>query len=381
MDDQRQLLSDLVYYQFLIKSNTEIDHEQNHNSIEIYNKYKTLLTEVISVLNNNKIREEEQNNIMNTYDSEVQLAKIKKDIQLMAKSKLLHMAYNSTGIRSIAKTYVKLQNQIDNDTEDTLEKDMDSNDEVNDTDIDSDSASVILEDETENIDLLQNKMKEDFNEYFNSDNENVISDDTTDEEISSREDKIIPIKGKISETFLETNDIDKEVTTSLNNTDNIVVEEPIEYFNKTREWGWLSTFHIGNSFMYLHRQYVSVEHAFNAQKSFDTVYQNLFVQEESTYIGDDPMEAKIKGGKKSFSSSLFAMRTDWDDVRVQIMEECMIAFYNANPILKEKLLATYPKPLHHTGYKIGTFWGMQQGKGVNTHGKILMSLREKWRTE
>ena len=84
--------------------------------------------------------------------------------------------------------------------------------------------------------------------------------------------------------------------------------------------------------------------------------------------------SKIAGG-------LVAMRSDWNEIKVQVMREILYAKFSQNPELKQKLLATVTDYLEETNTWYDTFWGVCKGKGENWLGKLLMELREKFRME
>ena len=81
------------------------------------------------------------------------------------------------------------------------------------------------------------------------------------------------------------------------------------------------------------------------------------------------------GGKKYFQENNFTLRNDWDNVKLNIMEEIIREYYLNNPDMLEKLKQTGEKELVHTGFRIDDYWGVKKGEGKNYHGKILMKIR------
>ena len=167
--------------------------------------------------------------------------------------------------------------------------------------------------------------------------------------------------------------------------------EPINYFSRSKDNKWLSTFNKGNPFEFKGRKYATVEHAFHSQKvvcgeesTESKKYQDLFTMDTPNYMGDDPKEAKKNGSKKSMKSmGNISICKTWDDDRVGIMKQITDTYYQANPELKEKLINTGKQPLIHKGFAIDAFWGMKGKKGEpdvgkNMHGKILMELRNEY---
>lgn len=108
--------------------------------------------------------------------------------------------------------------------------------------------------------------------------------------------------------------------------------------------------------------YCNAEAAFQAQKTFDIDIRKQF----STM---SPREAKKQGRKIS-------LRKDWEDVKVDIMRDIVLAKFEQNPELLDKLLETdgmYLIEGNNWGDKI---WGMVDNKGMNLLGNILMETRE-----
>jgi len=76
-----------------------------------------------------------------------------------------------------------------------------------------------------------------------------------------------------------------------------------------------------------------------------------------------------------------AVRPDWPEVRISVMESIMKAKFEQNPVLKEKLLATSDIPLEYGNYCGDTYWGTVDGVGENHMGKVLMKVRDELRAE
>ena len=109
--------------------------------------------------------------------------------------------------------------------------------------------------------------------------------------------------------------------------------------------------------------YASVEHAYQAAKSFDPGYREIV--RETTRPGD----------VKRFAKTLAAIRPDWDAVRVEIMEDLLRQKFR-NPELAPKLLETGDEELVEGNTWGDTFWGVCKGKGENNLGKLLMKIRK-----
>lgn len=74
------------------------------------------------------------------------------------------------------------------------------------------------------------------------------------------------------------------------------------------------------------------------------------------------------------------LRPDWEDIKVQIMEEIVRAKFTQNKDLAEKLLATGEEELVEGNYWRDRFWGVYEGEGQNHLGKILMQIRDEIRS-
>lgn len=111
--------------------------------------------------------------------------------------------------------------------------------------------------------------------------------------------------------------------------------------------------------------YPTVEHAFQAAKTFDIV-EKLCIQEAST-----PGKAKRMGRE-------VALRSDWEEVKLQVMENCLREKFDNHKLLRDKLIATGDEELVEGNWWNDTFWGVCNGRGQNNLGKLLMKLRAEY---
>lgn len=112
-------------------------------------------------------------------------------------------------------------------------------------------------------------------------------------------------------------------------------------------------------------KYPSVEHAYQAAKTLDLLIRNEIL------LCPTPAAAKRMG-------KLFAIRPDWDQVKLGIMEDLLKQkFEHQN--LKLALLATEDQEIIEGNYWNDTFWGVCKGKGANHLGRLLMKVREELR--
>ena len=109
--------------------------------------------------------------------------------------------------------------------------------------------------------------------------------------------------------------------------------------------------------------YQNAEAAFQAQKVTDKEVQRAF-----SALG--PYEAKRRGRR-------LALRPDWEEVKVSLMQEIVDAKFDQNPDLAEQLLKTKDAYLEEGNSWNDRTWGTAGGEGLNLLGKILMKTRER----
>lgn len=108
-------------------------------------------------------------------------------------------------------------------------------------------------------------------------------------------------------------------------------------------------------------RFSTVEHAFQAAKSNDVKTQKLFA------IIPTPQEAKQFG-------KTIPLREDWETVKVSIMKDLLKQKFSKSP-LREMLLQTNGIELVEGNTHGDTYWGVVNGQGKNTLGKLLMEVR------
>lgn len=135
----------------------------------------------------------------------------------------------------------------------------------------------------------------------------------------------------------------------------------IDKFDGTA-FGFLSNFYPAEV-EYEGMMYPTSEHAYQAAKTLD-IYQRHNVAMQKT-----PALAKRYGKAVS-------MRPDWDDVKLDVMEDILYDKFCRHPKLTEMLLATEDAELVEGNTWGDKFWGVCDGEGENHLGKLLMSVRE-----
>jgi ribA/ribD-fused uncharacterized protein len=109
-------------------------------------------------------------------------------------------------------------------------------------------------------------------------------------------------------------------------------------------------------------EYPTVEHAFQAAKTLDDEERATVLSESS------PGKAKRVG-------QTVTLRTDWDDVKLDVMEDLVRQKFSGSAELKEKLLETEGVDLEEGNTWGDTYWGTVDGVGQNHLGTILMNIR------
>ena len=75
------------------------------------------------------------------------------------------------------------------------------------------------------------------------------------------------------------------------------------------------------------------------------------------------------------------LRSDWEQVKYDVMLDVVRAKFNQHPDLAQKLLATGDEELVEGNDWGDTYWGVCNGRGKNMLGKILMRVRAELRGE
>lgn len=134
------------------------------------------------------------------------------------------------------------------------------------------------------------------------------------------------------------------------------------------KYAFLSNFypakiHIENKEFGFYDEYPTAEHAYQASKAF------MVTEKEQIKSASTPGLAK-KYGK------FIRMRSDWDEVKLETMEEIVRIKFEMNPDLAQLLVDTGDMKLVEGNWWHDTYWGVCNGRGHNHLGKILMKVRE-----
>lgn len=130
------------------------------------------------------------------------------------------------------------------------------------------------------------------------------------------------------------------------------------------EYRFLSNFYPCTVSLDYH-EYPTVEHAFQAAKSFD-------IRDRVRII-----EAPTAGEAKRLGRGV-TLRPDWNEVRVGVMYELLREKF-AEKNFRRWLQQTAPAKLIEGNTWGDTFWGQVDGSGENQLGKLLMKIRKEMR--
>ncbi|MHA1751693.1 MAG: NADAR family protein [Candidatus Helarchaeota archaeon] len=109
--------------------------------------------------------------------------------------------------------------------------------------------------------------------------------------------------------------------------------------------------------------YPSVEHAYQASKTLDINLRKEIASQKT------PALAKKLG-------RAIKLRSDWDRVKLSIMETLVRLKFTTNEELKKKIIELENCILIEGNTWGDTFWGVYNGNGKNHLGKILMKVRD-----
>jgi N-glycosidase YbiA len=113
--------------------------------------------------------------------------------------------------------------------------------------------------------------------------------------------------------------------------------------------------------------YPTVEHAYQAAKTFD-------LSDRQRILNCPPPNIAKKIGRK------VKARSDWEQVKVEVMTDLVRQKFTDHPELKAQLLATGDATLVEGNWWGDRFWGVCNGEGQNYLGRILMDVRKELQT-
>lgn len=141
----------------------------------------------------------------------------------------------------------------------------------------------------------------------------------------------------------------------------------IKFYKSKDPHGYMGNFYRHRFFIY-NRWWDCVEAPYQAMKTFDKIEQDSIQKAKSS------MEARLLGQK-------ITMRSDWDEVKNNVMKECLMAKFLQHKHLRDQLIATGNEELVEDS-PIDAYWGCgSDGLGKNMLGKLLMEVRKELQGE
>lgn len=137
--------------------------------------------------------------------------------------------------------------------------------------------------------------------------------------------------------------------------------QPITSFDG--QYSWLSNMACTDEINYNGLVYQQTESAYQAQKTLDEQLRKEFCMETGY------------GSKRK--AKTMAIRPDWNQVKLQVMEDLLRIKFNQEPF-KSKLINTGNRELIEGNTWRDTFWGVCNGVGENNLGKLLMKIRSEF---
>lgn len=132
------------------------------------------------------------------------------------------------------------------------------------------------------------------------------------------------------------------------------------------EYSWLSNMSL-LPIQYKGRYFCCTESAYQAEKCANERDKDMFIH--------------LNGYESKKLGRNIQIRDDWNEVRLQVMEELTALKYTPHTPLAIRLLETGDAEIVEGNNWKDTFWGICNGIGENHLGKILMSQRAKLKEE
>lgn len=141
----------------------------------------------------------------------------------------------------------------------------------------------------------------------------------------------------------------------------------IDFYLRDEEYGWLSNFHRAKQVCH-GIEYPTNEHFYQSRKAKDEAVAKWIASAPTPFLAMSAGRSLRKGKE---------LRDDWnkEGIRVAIMHFGLIAKFEQNDDLKQKLLATGDATLHENS-PTDRFWGK---KGKDMLGRLLMTVRKEIR--
>ena len=106
--------------------------------------------------------------------------------------------------------------------------------------------------------------------------------------------------------------------------------------------------------------------------------ENAYQAAKTVVAGERVPFTTMTAGQAKRAGRKVTMRSDWDDVKISVMEDLTRQKYSVEP-LKSKLLMTGDAEIQEGNSWGDTFWGICNGVGANNLGKLIMKIRSELR--
>lgn len=137
----------------------------------------------------------------------------------------------------------------------------------------------------------------------------------------------------------------------------------ILFYKSIEPYGYLNNFAYARMFVF-EDWFDTVEHAYQCQKTLSHAEAGNFKA-----LAQTPRQARDEGQK-------LTMRPDWDDIKIKVMKEAVMAKFLQHQNLLIKLLETEDAEIIEDS-PIDSFWGRGPDyQGHNHLGKVLMEVRK-----
>lgn len=164
-----------------------------------------------------------------------------------------------------------------------------------------------------------------------------VKKETKPQEKEKEEEKVVNYQDSYQEQEQEEQQEQEEIEKEI----------PIKFTNKSKAYKFMTMHNNNNEFNYKDILYKTIEHAYQAQKSNDSNYRDLFNPSNMNYLGDDAALAKKTGTKTNIKKLKAKMVKNWEENSKSILEDIVREYFNQNEQLIGKLKETKPRPLEY----------------------------------
>lgn len=141
----------------------------------------------------------------------------------------------------------------------------------------------------------------------------------------------------------------------------------IKFYRVKEQYGFLGNFYPSRMFIY-GLWWNWVEAPYQSKKTFDLDEQQLI------WKATKAMDSRIIG-------QTVKIRPDWDEIKRQVMKECVTAKFLQHPVLRKQLMDTGTEILIEDS-PVDWYWGCgKDGTGQNVLGQVLMEVRTELKGE